>query len=171
MAQMPLTIRPAEQQDSPALADIYEQSWRLSYQGIIPHIILEQLIAKRGPGWWQRILRKNYNIFLLEFDGAIAGYATIGRNRWPNLPFSGEIQELYLQPQYQGLGFGKQLFGCCRKTLERRGFNSLIVWALKENISACLFYARRGGKPVANCQEQFGTRQLEKVAFGWRQDS
>lgn len=167
MAETLLTIRIAEPHDALALSDIYEEAWRLAYQGIIPHIALQQMINKRGPRWWQRSLQTKRNTVLLEFDNDIAGYVCVGRNRQPDLPFSGEIQELYMQPHYQGLGFGKKLFMYAQSMLERRGMDSLVVWALKDNDTACDFYSRRGGKPVAKIDERFGPCRLEKIAFGW----
>jgi hypothetical protein len=44
---------------------------------------------------------------------------------------------------------------------------SLIVWALSENDTAVEFYRALGGKAVARSSEKFGTRVLDKVAFGW----
>ena len=44
---------------------------------------------------------------------------------------------------------------------------SLIVWALSENENAMEFYRALGGKAVARSSEKFGTRVLDKVAFGW----
>lgn len=167
MAETLLTIRFADPNDASALFDIYEDAWRLAYQGVIPHITLQQMINKRGPGWWQRKLKAKRDTVLLEFDGNIAGYASIGRNRHRDLPFDGEIQELYLQPHFQGIGFGKKLFRHARTMLERRGLPSLVVWSLKDNDIACNFYKRRGGTPVAKVSEPFGPCRLEKVAFGW----
>jgi hypothetical protein len=41
------------------------------------------------------------------------------------------------------------------------------VWALSENETAVEFYRALGGKPVARSSEKFGSRVLDKVAFGW----
>lgn len=165
-----LTIRFAQLDDASAICNIYEDSWRLSYQGIIPHLALQKMINKRGPLWWRNRLKANRDTLILEFDGATIGYVTLGRNRLPDLPFAGEIQELYLLPTFQGLGFGKKLFLQARQMLARRGLTSVVVWALKDNDVACGFYARQGGRPVAKGREHFGTRRLEKVAFGWGED-
>jgi ribosomal protein S18 acetylase RimI-like enzyme len=42
------------------------------------------------------------------------------------------------------------------------------VWVLSDNEKAVEFYRALGGKVVARSSEKFGTRVLDKVAFGWR---
>ena len=82
----------------------------MAYQGIIPGTELEKLIIRRGPAWWESAIRKGSRIALLQFGDKIAGYTNYGRNRARSLYYDGEIYELYLRPEYQGLGFGRRLF-------------------------------------------------------------
>ncbi len=95
---------------------------------------------------------------------AIANY---GRNRARSLFYDGEIYELYLRPEYQGLGFGRRLFTSAQRDLAQSGLKSLVVWALSENNPAVEFYRALGGKTVARSSERFGERSLDKVAFAW----
>ena len=96
----------------------------------------------------------------------LAGYATLGNSRQRGR-YQGEIYELYLDPLYQGLGLGEHLFEGCRHALDMRRLDGLIVWALLGNTSACDFYWRRGGRPVASTFTRIGGARLEKVAFAW----
>jgi ribosomal protein S18 acetylase RimI-like enzyme len=161
-------IREAERGDAPDIARVHADAWRSTYQGIIPHLHLERIIAYRGPGWWARGMRKaDSGLLVLRFDGAIQGYASFGAARILSGPRTGEIFELYLAPTFQGLGFGKKLFMAARRALETRGRRSLIVWALAENKSACAFYERLGGRLSATAPEQYGEVTLNRVAFFW----
>ncbi len=54
---------------------------------------------------------------MLDVGDGIAGYASYGRNRAASLPYRGEIFELYLAPEYQGLGFGRRLFSAAQRAL------------------------------------------------------
>ena len=92
------------------LAAVYDEAWRNAYHGVIPHLSLERMIARRGLRWWKSALRKRTPLLVLDFDGAAAGYVTYGRCRSGRAPFQGEIFELYLHPIYQGLGLGEKLF-------------------------------------------------------------
>ena len=72
-------IRPARTKDASALADVYAEAWRGAYRGIIPHLSLERMIARRGETWWKRALAARRPLLVLDFDGAASGYATYGR--------------------------------------------------------------------------------------------
>ena len=53
----------------------------------------------------------------IEARLAVAGYANYGRNRARSLHYEGEIYELYLRPEFQGLGFGHRLFSAAKRDL------------------------------------------------------
>lgn len=161
-------VRLARPKDAPGIAAIHEEAWRHSYQGIIPHVPLSQMIARRGPGWWQQSLSKGVEALLLDFDGEPAAYATLGASRLRGTRYMGEIFELYVRPDFQGVGFGGRLFREGRKRLAARGLNGLCVWALTDNDQACAFYLQLGGKPISEGTETFGGVTLRKVAFAWR---
>ncbi len=124
------------------------------------------MIRRRGPAWWRTAVRSRDGVVLLEFDGKPVGYATCGRSRGGGV-FAGEIFEIYVLPEYQGLGFGEFLFEACRARLDHRSLRGLVIWCLAENDPAVVFYRQRGGLPVASCYERLGGARLEKIAFGW----
>ena len=103
-----------------------------------------------------------------QFGDRVAGYANYGRNRARSLFYDGEIYELYLCPEFQGLGFGRRLFTAARRDLAQSGLKSLVIWALTDNDPAVSFYKALGGRAVARSSERFGTKSLDKVAFGWQ---
>ena len=160
-------IRPARPKDATALAATYEEAWRGAYQGIIPHLSLERMIARRGLRWWQNAAGKRAPLLVLDFRGEAAGYVTFGRCRLGNLPFRGEIFELYMHPTYQGLGLGQKLFAGARQRLGELRLKGLLVWALADNEAATGFYLSLGGKPIAEGAESFGETTVRKVAFAW----
>jgi ribosomal protein S18 acetylase RimI-like enzyme len=162
-----LQIRPAKPTDAAELARIHEETWRSTYQGIIPHLHLERMIARRGPRWWHENVKRGYGLSVMTFNGQPQGYVSYGSARYAPARSSGEIFELYIAPPLQGVGFGKKLFLAARRELERRGLRGLVVWALADNRAACTFYARLGGKQVATAPETYGRVQLQKVAFTW----
>jgi len=167
MSTVLIEIRRAKPDDAGAVADAHDEAWRAAYQGVIPGTELERLINRRGAAWWDGAIRKGSRIALLQFSDKVAGYSNYGRNRARSLYYDGEIYELYLRPEYQGLGFGRRLFTAARRDLAQSGLKSLVVWALSDNEMAVEFYRALGGKAVARSSEKFGTRVLDKVAFGW----
>jgi ribosomal protein S18 acetylase RimI-like enzyme len=162
-----IEIRRARPSDAKPVADAHDQAWRTAYQGIIPGPELDKLIARRGAAWWDGAIRKGSRISLLAFGETIAGYANYGRNRARSLHYEGEIYEIYLRPEFQGLGFGRRLFTSARRDLVQSGMKSLVVWALSDNEPAVEFYRALGGRAIARSSEKFGGKMLEKVAYGW----
>jgi ribosomal protein S18 acetylase RimI-like enzyme len=167
MSTILIEVRRAKPSDATAIAATHDEAWRGAYQGVIPGPELDKLINRRGPQWWDSAIRKGSRIAVLAFGETIAGYANYGRNRARSLYYDGEIYELYLRPEFQGLGFGRKLFTAARRDLAQSGLQSLVVWALSDNEPAVGFYRALAGKAVARSSERFGARVLDKVAFAW----
>ncbi len=168
MSTIVTEVRRAKTDDSVTLAAIHDEAWRTAYRGIIPGCELEKLISRRGPQWWHSAVRKGSRISLLVFGEQIAGYANYGRNRARSLPYDGEVYELYLRPEFQGLGFGRRLFSSARRDLAQAGMKNVVVWALSDNDRAIEFYRALGGRAIARSSEKFGEKALDKMAFGWQ---
>ena len=147
---------------------MHRDAWRYAYAGIIPGLTLERMIARRGPAWWSRMHARGFHALVLDCDGTLAGYATLGRSRAPGRARPrGEIYELYLRPEYQGCGLGRRLFAEARRTLARHGLPRLTVWALSDNELACRFYRAMGGAEAARAEDRFCGVPLAKTGFAW----
>lgn len=162
-----LDTRRATLADTSGIARVHETAWRQAYSGLIPHVSLEQMIQRRNELWWARAIRNSTRIMVLEAAGEVVGYATLGANRVGALPQDGEIYEIYLMPEYQGVGLGKKLFLAARQELATLGMKGCVVWVLEENRSAMRFYANAGGDDRAEGTETFGDKTLNKIAFCW----
>jgi ribosomal protein S18 acetylase RimI-like enzyme len=168
LATVDIAIRRTVAEDAPALSALYAEAWRYAYRGMIPGLVLERMVARRGPGWWQRMHGVGGATAVLEFGKTAAGYATYGRSRFARLGAEGEIYELYLKPEYHGAGLGRQLFRAARDELKAGGMRGLVVRSLTENESACRFYRAMGGREFARSSERLGDAKLAIVAFHWR---
>ncbi|MFT5511029.1 MAG: ribosomal protein S18 acetylase RimI-like enzyme [Hyphomicrobiaceae bacterium] len=165
-ASLDVDVRRARIADAPALAEIFGESWRATYRGVIPHNHLENMIRRRGTARWRSSIRAGELVLLIEYEGKNVGYATCGTARSRGA-HKGEIYEIYLLPDYQGVGFGEYLFEACRCRLDERRLKGLIVWALAENTGAANFYWQLGGRPLVSSYERIGGVRLEKIAFTW----
>ncbi len=168
MSTQTIRIRVAEPADANGVAAVHDCAWPEAYRGIIPGPQLEQMVQRRGAKWWQNALMRGSRLAVFDFDGAIAGYASYGRNRAVSLPYKGEIFELYLKPEFQGLGFGKRLFSAAQRELAHHGLGTSVVWCLADNERAIAFYEAQGGLLIGRAHELFGDKKLERLAYGWR---
>lgn len=163
-----IEIRRARPTDASAIAAVHDAAWRAAYRGLIPGVELERMVERRGPRWWDAAIRRGSRLSVLLVGDDLAGYVNYGGNRAKSLPFGGEVYEIYLDPLYQGLGFGQRLFSAARRDLALARLDGLVVWALAENDNAVGFYRAMGGQPVASSTEQFGAKTLDKIAFAWQ---
>lgn len=165
MSELVTGIRHAKHTDAAAISKVFDAAWREAYAGIIPGVALERMIQRRGPRWWSFSLRRGRPLAVLDVEKTIVGYAAYGRCRDRGLKADGEIDELYLDPTYQGLGFGRRLFRAVLNDLEHRGARSVVVWSLADNERACRFYERQGGRRIGETVERIGQHRLQKHGF------
>ncbi len=167
MTILAIDVRHAEPDDAQAISEAHRVAWRHAFAGLIPYRELMSMIERRGDQWWLRAIQGSSITLVLEVGGSIAGYATMGHNRTRSLLLEGEIYELYLRPEYQGIGLGSRLFHDAKRMLAERGCRGLIVWTLAENNRAVDFCSALGGREIAAGTENFELHRLKKVAFAW----
>lgn len=167
MASLVIDVRPARAGDASQLADVHAVAWREAYSGIIPAVTLERMIVRRSAPWWRSALTRR-SILVLDVGGAVVGYASFAAMAGRGQPNAAEVQELYLRPEYQGVGLGCRLFAAALKRIKARGYRRVLLRALSDNERARSFYERRGGKPVARSEESLGGKALPCVWFEFR---
>ena len=165
MQQTALCVRQAKACDIAGLMDVHQAAWLHAYRGIIPGRELSRMVHHRGPAWWRAHLRHKSGLLVADYEDTVAGYVSYGRARMRAAPSSGEIFELYLLPEFQGLGFGRRLFRAAQADLKRFGYASLVVWALADNELATGFYRALGGTEAGTAPERFGPVSVERQAF------
>ncbi|QTK80364.1 GNAT family N-acetyltransferase [Agrobacterium tumefaciens] len=167
MKTLSIDVRRAEPHDARAISEAHRLSWQQAYAGLIPHRPLTQMLERRGEGWWKKATKGSATLLVVEVAGVVAGYATLGLSRARGLPHDGEIYELYLRPEYQGIGLGSLLFTEARRLLTSLGCNGIVVWCLEDSDVANRFFRSHGGRDVAEGMEDFGGKSLRKVGFVW----
>lgn len=165
MSTRTTSIRRAREADLGSLSTVFDASWREAYRGIIPGVELEQLIAGRDRAWWRSALRRGRPIALVETGERVVGYAAYGRTRSRALGTEAEIDELYLMPEYQGIGLGRRLFKAVRNDLADHGLTQLGVWSLEENDRAGAFYEGLGGRAGPRVMDRVAGVALPKVGY------
>lgn len=167
MKTLSIDVRRAEPHDARAISEAHRLAWQHTYGGLIPHTALRQMIERRGEAWWRKAAIGPATLLVVEVAGTIAGYATLGLNRARSLPQEGEIYEIYLRPEYQGIGLGRRLFGEARRLLKSLGCNGTVVWCLEDSDHADRFFRSNGGVDIAEGMEAFGETSLKKIGYVW----
>ena len=164
-----MVIRPATQADVPAIARIHVDSWRVTYQGIVPDAELDALsYAEHEERWQLRVQPDAGSITLVAQDdeGAIAGFVIGGKERTGDPIYDAELYAIYLDPGHMRHGTGTQLTRALACALHANGFHSLLVWVLAAN-PARHFYAALGAQYVREATITIGGAELSEYAYGW----
>ncbi len=167
MKTVSIEVRPGEPDDAAAISRAHRESWLQAYKGLIPHRALMQMVNRRDEKWWRRATRGPATLMVVDIEGTIAGYATMGLNRARALPQEGEVYELYLRPEYQGMGLGRILFAEARSLLRSLGCKGLVAWCLEDSHHADSFFRAAGGRDIAEGMEDFDNALLKKIGYVW----
>jgi ribosomal protein S18 acetylase RimI-like enzyme len=168
-----ISIRRAVPEDAEGITRAHIQSWRTSYQGLLPGDFLAGLdFEQRLEGWRQGLVEPEAAVFVAVEPGSgrIVGLCAVGRNRGApeSLPdYRGELYALYLVEEVKRRGVGRALFQHGQGWLRDNGLLPFVLWVLKDNAAARGFYERVGGKLVGEQPIDIGGRAYPEVAYAW----
>ncbi len=160
------SIRLAQVQDAAAIAHVHVQSWRTTYEGIVPQRYLASLNEAEHLPLWQEWLTRDISVFVAEVDGQMVGFAGGGPIRQPLAAYNAELYTIYLLEEAQGRGIGRNLLRAVAEALLNRDHTSMLVWVLEQN-AAVRFYKKMGAEHLMRKQIEIGGTSLTELALGW----
>jgi ribosomal protein S18 acetylase RimI-like enzyme len=163
-----LFVRPATRADAGEIARIDVETWRTAYPGILPDRVLLGLTpARLAVEWAAQLGHRPEDVRVAEWSGAgVVGFGSCGAARMPIGEFSGEVNTLYVAPDFQGRGVGRALLLALFRRLVATGHGSAVIWVLRSN-PARFFYERMGGKAAAHRRISVRGEPIPALAYGW----
>jgi len=123
--ELDLTLRPAEESDAAAVAEVHLSARRAAEMP--PPVHPEDDVRE----WLADRLRSTDTVWVAEVDGVVGGYARFTES-W--------LDDLYVAPGVSGRGIGSALLDLVKQ--QRPG--GFCLWVFEMNTPARDFYARRG---------------------------
>jgi ribosomal protein S18 acetylase RimI-like enzyme len=162
-----ITIRTARLDDAGPIARLDVETWQATYAGILGTPYLAGLsAARRENGWTNMIRREPRDVHVaVNSIGDVVGFGSCGTAR-SEPHFTGEIFTLYVAPDWQNQGIGRQLLLAMFSRLIAQGHGSAVIWVLREN-PARFFYQRLGGKELRRKLIAFNGEKLPASGYGW----
>jgi ribosomal protein S18 acetylase RimI-like enzyme len=162
-----ITIRAARVDDAGPVARLDVETWRATYAGILGTPYLAGLSAPRREAGWAHVIRRAPNDVqvALNGDNEVVGFGSCGASRG-DPHFTGEVFTLYVAPDWQNQGIGRQLLLSMFRRLVAQGHQSAVIWVLRENPSR-FFYQRLGGKEVRQKLLPFNGTEVAASGYGW----
>lgn len=165
-----MLIREANLTDAAAIAKVHVDTWRTTYNKLMPAEFLANLSYEQREKRWVEIFsnrdQDNFTYVVENEIGEIVGFANGGRERTGDPLYHGELYAIYILEKYQRQGLGYRLLSSIVARLVQLGINSMLVWVAANN-SACRFYQSLGGQLVHQKQEKVGTVDLMEFAYAW----
>lgn len=144
----------AKETNAPVIAKLRQSIWAMTYRGIYP----DEMIDDFDYEWHttkdlERIHNPEFSVYLIADKTQNAnhpqpiGYLITKKGN----PFL--LQSLYILPQYQRLGIGKQAFSFIKDYCHAHAISSFICHCQPDNQNAISFYHKMGGKVIAEENE------------------
>jgi GNAT superfamily N-acetyltransferase len=163
-------IREANAADAAGIAHIHYETWQIAYRGVVPDAYLARLSYERRLKAWAEALARpsgsEYVCVAASDAGQIVGFASGGTERTGDPVYRGELNAVYVLPNYHRQGIGRRLVGWVAERLSGAGFGSLLLWTLADSPFRG-FYEALGGQFVRESARDFGGVSLGLVAYGW----
>lgn len=152
--------------DRTAISEVYEESWKYAYKGIIPKDYLDSIPKGR---WALNLDNPDMKTLVCVENGRIVGTSSFCKSRFEQFNGWGEVVSIYLLPDYMGKGYGKLLMESVITELERQGYGDVFLWVLEENIRARRFYEQFGFSLTEDyLDDNIGGKDLREVRYVYR---
>lgn len=155
------TVRKASLEDVEGIGHVHYEAHVQTYSGKFPEGLIESFPASQRAKMWTRFLTGNFGeLWVVELEGHIVGFASTGRPREHQPVRDLELGSIYLLAAHHGSGLGQELLDVA---LDGRGAS---LWVLDDNPRAQAFYARNGFSPdgADKIDEHFGNvREIRMV--------
>jgi len=169
---MPVQVRVAQPDDADAIAAAHIEGWRVGYRHVFPTEFLDapEFASSRLERWrgWTWSEFADSQLFVVLIGDRVVGFGHIGPERVDpacdqsgtdaNLALEGttttrtrgEVYGFYLHPEAWGSGAASALIARCHEYLRDEGFADAVLWVLRDNPRARVFYEKSGWRATGN---------------------
>lgn len=152
-------VQEMNETDIEAVSAIRVRGWQSAYAGIVPQTYLDAMTvesdASRRRKWFRDPQRQSTDLVARDADGRPVGWLSFGpsRDQVPGAGREGEVHAVYVRPDAIGRGAGRALLAEAHTRMQGQGFQSWILWVLRENDQARRFYERAGYRADGGTQD------------------
>ncbi|MGG0238681.1 N-acetyltransferase family protein [Bacillus rhizoplanae] len=153
--------------DAKELACVHVDSWRETYEGIMPKDVLDKKSYEKREALWKQILQKQQShVYVAKtIDGKIIGFADGGKERTGKYEYDGELYAIYILRAYQRNKLGKRLIKAVAADLYKNGYRSMLVWVVANNPSKYFYEALQASFVDEKDIEEL---YIKELAYGWK---
>lgn len=166
-----IVVRPAAVQDAAGLARVRIDAWRAAYSHILDPEVLENLDMDRETLRWtvRAAEERPTEPLWVAVDGEeVLGFLVVGPNRFTDVPCDSELHAIYVHPSAQRRGVGRALLKVGVSWLLDRGYESMAVFAFRDNLIGTSFYKSLGAKFYDNSEFEVAGKKYPDESYVWK---
>ena len=164
-----IKIRKARPGDVSEIANVHVNSWRETYNGLLPQDYLAKLNFRKKIDAWQKVISdtEKFAVFVAEDRVGVIGFATFEAARDVSWQGHGEVSSIYLLKRFKGRGLGRALLHVGMKELLRRNFSQAYCWVLEGN-PTIQFYEHTGATFSGKVKDdEIAGQKIKELAYVW----
>ncbi|UYP47519.1 hypothetical protein NEF87_003804 [Candidatus Lokiarchaeum ossiferum] len=164
-----LIIRDIELSDIQKISQINVNVWKSAYKGVIPVSYLDSINYQDNFQAWKKIFNnqgKDELFLVAELNSEVIGFVWAGPEREKGIKNQSELYAIYIKEINQRKGVGKKLFTIIFDEFQKREYQSMVLWTLKENPYR-FFYESLGGELNSTKKEDFNGTKLFLSEYHW----
>lgn len=154
--KMEIIIRKAKEEELKIIQDLNAALFKEDAGPRDPFVNLNWPYEEFGTNYFKdHLVNPNKIVLVAQIDGEITGYlaGTTGEmESWRSIK-RGEVQDMYVRPEYRSLGIGnklmKEFFDWCKE----KGDKKVVVHTYDSNERGINFYKKCGFKPYSRALE------------------
>ena len=160
-------VRATALRDAKAISDLYALVARDLYQSLLGTDQLPPLGQDKRQAFWREAIEFAEPQVMAALHGdRIVGFVGFDRSRDAgSRQTTGEITDIYVHPDFQGLGVGLSLWHAARQGLHDEGCIDVTLWLQARNKTALRFFELAGFKrePGAEREVQIAGHALDEL--------
>ncbi len=157
-----LRLREAQQSDANALADVFIDTWRDAYRGVVDDAVIDALNHADIASWMAGLIANEAAKTLVaeRTNGEIVGFTRFGDET--EEPANGHLFALYVAPRAAGNGVGRGLLERVIKELDPESSRPVTLWVFDANERAQRLYRAAGFEPDGRrrVEELYGAQEI-----------
>ncbi len=144
-----VVLRRATADDAAAVADVWLRSYRAALPGVRRAHSDDEV-----RGWFRDVVVPERETWVADAGGRVVGLMVLS---------PGDLDQLYLDPDWRGRGLGDRLVALAKE----RSPDGLELWTFQVNGPACRFYERHGFVEVERTDGRGNEEREPDVRYAW----
>ena len=162
-------IRELREADYDTVIRIVNENWKQQYGGYVnPQLLNEEGCQKRARRMKQDFSLHRLSEYVWDEEGRVLGLLSFGPSADEDKTDTFEIWRVYIDPDAQGRGIGRNLLAFGEKMATAQGYREIVIWAFRENKRAVFFYQKHGYEPdkeefLMDPYQAWGIRMTKRI--------